>query len=182
MPAAPAPRAFRWLERWIAPPKGSSWPSETLLIVVNQRRLRIHRLLRNVTLGQKILTAREVHRVVSERFLRLAHCRFVSAQRIDTLRNRKRALEDGVNGVGVIAVCRRKIGLQLRLQITGVEQRQDLPGMHGVALAYIDGVGRLREAALDGNVLVGRDDAGQLPGGLDAAVSGDRRLHVRGVG
>jgi hypothetical protein len=112
----------------------------------------------------------------------LTHGRFVGVHRIDALCDRKRTLKDGMDGVGMIAICRRKIGLQLRLQVGGVKQRQHLSCVHAVAFAHVNGIRRLRETALDGNVLVRRDDAGQPPGRFHAAIGRNRRLHVRRLG
>ena len=103
-------------------------------------------------------------------------------RRIDALRDRQRALKDGVLGIGVIAVGGRNVGLQLRLQVGGIELREQLSRVHRVALANVNGIGGFGERALDRDVLVGRDDAGELARGLNRSEAGDRASARRAAG
>src|SRR5579883_775990 len=118
--------------------------------------------------------------VVRQRLLRLSNRGFVVAQRVEALLNRQRALEDGMNRAGVIAVGGCQVGLQLGLQIGGVELRQQLAGTYDVTLLDVNGIGRLRERALDRDVLIGRDDSGKLPRGFDRTKGRYSRIDVRG--
>lgn len=79
-------------------------------------------------------------------------------------------------GIGVVAVGGREVGLELRLQIGGIELRERLPGMHRITFAYVHGSGRFGETALDGDVLIRRDHARQLTRGLNRAEARDGRF------
>ena len=84
-----------------------------------------------------------------------------------------------MHGIGVIAVGGRQVGLQLRLQIGGVELRQHLARVHlSPSRTYTASAGSAKRA-LHRHVLIGRDDAGQAASRLDRAVARDGGLDVR---
>ena len=85
-------------------------------------------------------------------------------------------------GIGVIAVRGRKIRLKLRLKIGGIQGREQLSGMHRVAFPNVHGVRGFRERALNRDVLVGGNDAGELARGVNRSEPDDRALDDRHLG
>ena len=117
-------------------------------------------------------------RIVRKRLLGLARRGLVGLQRIDALRDVERALIAGVDGVGVIAARGCHVGVELRLQIGRIELRERLSGANRIAFADVYGVGGLGERALNRDVLIGRDDAGEITRRLDGSKACDGDLHV----
>lgn len=144
--------------------------------------MRVDRLLRNIALRQEILIPRQVCAVVYERLLGLLDRGLIGAHRVHALRDRERALIDRVRGVGVIAIGGCEVRLKLCLQVRSVELGKHLPGVHRVALAHVYLIGRLGKRALNGDVLIRRDDARQVLFGFDRSVAGNARLYVRQSG
>ncbi len=83
-----------------------------------------------------------------------------------------------MHGVGVIAVRRCEIRLELRLQVGSVELGEQLAGTHDIAFAHVDHVGGFGQGALNRDVLIWGDHTRQLPRGLNRAVGRHRRLDV----
>ena len=122
--------------------------------------LLVDRLLRDVPLREQMLDSGRDPSDRSAAFAGPGERRFGRVHRVDALRDRQLPLIDVVAGGGVLlwAVA---TSAGARLQVGGVELRQELALLNGVALLDVDRVGGLGRRALDRDVLIRRDDAGE---------------------
>jgi hypothetical protein len=151
-----------------------------LLIVADECGLLRDLLFGDVAVGCQLTIALEVERVFGERLLRLPDRGDLTDRALIALRDVERALILRVNRVGFVAVRLCDVGLELRLQVGRVEDRQHLAAIHAVAFLHVDGVGRLGQRRLYGDVLIRRHDAGQRLGGKERRFVSDRGLDGRG--
>src|SRR5271165_3481332 len=150
-----------------------------LLIVAHRYGLRLVLLFGNVALFDQRLITAQIGLIALQICLRLTQTRLRLVERTDALRNRKLAGIDFLRGAGPVARRRRQIRVQGRLEVSGVEEREQLAAAHPVPLLDVDLIGRLAQRRLHRYVLKGCDEPGELLAGRNRPKGGDDRFDGR---